>query len=126
MLKNELNAEISEKVKIQQFQNIEGTYEFIIEDEDDTLGNIIQSYVHNHYIREKNNFKDKISCTYIGYICPHPLKSLMIIRISLENIGSPNSPKVFASFLEANCTTIIEELSKIKNDWSTFAIDNIK
>ena len=72
------------------------------------------------------NFKDKISCTYIGYICPHPLKSLMIIRISLENIGSPNSPKVFASFLEANCTTIIEELSKIKNDWSTFAIDNIK
>lgn len=126
LLKKELNAEISEKVKIQQFQNIEGTYEFIVEDEDDTLGNIIQSYIHNQYIREKNQFKDKISCTYIGYICPHPLKSLMIIRISLENIDVSNSPKVFASFLEANCTTIIDELSKIKNDWSTFAIDNIK
>ena len=125
LLKKELNAEISEKVKIQQFQNIEGTYEFIIEDEDDTLGNIIQSYIHNHYIRENNIFKDKISCTYIGYICPHPLKSLMIIRISLENIGEPNSPKAFASFLEENCTTIAEELSRIKNEWTKFAIDNI-
>jgi DNA-directed RNA polymerase subunit L len=123
-LKKELNSEISKKVKIQQFQDIEGTYEFIIEDEDDTLGNIIQSYVHNHYIREKNTFKDKISCTYIGYICPHPLKALMIIRISLENLSNSPSSKIFASFLEENCTTIIEELTNIKTEWTRFAIEN--
>jgi DNA-directed RNA polymerase subunit L len=124
-LKKELNSEMSSKVKIQQFQDIQGTYEFIIEDEDDTLGNIIQSYVHNQYIREKNIYKDKISCTYIGYICPHPLKALMIIRISLENEDTPLNAKIFASFLEDNCTTIIEELSNIKNEWTKFAIDNI-
>lgn len=124
-LKKELNSEASTKVKIQQFQDIEGTFEFIIEDEDDTLGNIIQSYIHSNYIRENNKYKDKIACTYIGYICPHPLKSLMIIRISLENVSDPKSSKIFASFLEENCSIIIDELSKIKNEWTNFAIENI-
>jgi DNA-directed RNA polymerase subunit L len=125
-LKKELNSETSAKVKIQQFQDIEGTFEFIIEDEDDTLGNIIQSYIHNHYIRENKKYKDKISCTFIGYICPHPLKSLMILRISLEDVSDPKSPKVFASFLEENCSVIAEELTNLRNEWTTFAIDNIQ
>lgn len=139
LLRRELNNEPAvaaatapTKVKIQQFQDIAGTYEFIIEDEDDTLGNIIQSYIHNHFIRENNKYKDKISCTYIGYICPHPLKSLMILRISLEDASGAGgaakdaiSPKVFSAFLDDNCAIIAEELSKIKNDWVKFAIDNI-
>ena len=137
LLRRELNNEpvaataAPTKVKIQQFQDIAGTYEFIIEDEDDTLGNIIQSYIHNHFIRENNKYKDKISCTYIGYICPHPLKSLMILRISLEDAsgaggaGGAISPKIFSAFLDDNCAIIAEELSKIKNDWVKFAIDNI-
>lgn len=123
MLRHELNNEASTKVKIQQFQDIAGTYEFIIEDEDDTLGNIIQSYIHNYFIRENNKYKDKISCSYIGYICPHPLKSLMILRISLEGVNG--DPKIFSAFLDDNCAIIAEELSKIKNDWVKFAIDNI-
>jgi DNA-directed RNA polymerase alpha subunit len=130
LLRRELNNEAAAaKVKIQQFQDIAGTYEFIIEDEDDTLGNIIQSHIHNHFIRENNKYKDKISCTYIGYICPHPLKSLMILRVSLENAGSgvggASDAKIFSAFLDDNCAIIAEELSKIKNDWMKFAIDNI-
>ena len=126
LLRRELNnTDAATKVKIQQFQDIAGTYEFIIEDEDDTLGNIIQSHIHNHFIRENNKYKDKISCTYIGYICPHPLKSLMILRISLENAGGASDTKIFSAFLDDNCAIIAEELSKIKNDWMKFAIDNI-
>ena len=131
LLRRELNNEQAAaattaptKVKIQQFQDIAGTYEFIIEDEDDTLGNIIQSYIHNHFIRENNKYKDKIACTYIGYICPHPLKSLMILRISLESVSGADA-KIFSAFLDDNCAIIAEELSKIKNDWAKFAIDNI-
>jgi DNA-directed RNA polymerase subunit L len=137
VLRRELNntdasaASAATKVKIQQFQDIAGTYEFIIEDEDDTLGNIIQSHIHNHFIRENNKYKDKISCTYIGYICPHPLKSLMILRISLEGVGGVggasgvSDANIFSAFLDDNCAIIAEELSKIKNDWMKFAIDNI-
>jgi DNA-directed RNA polymerase subunit L len=129
-LRKELNSEASvasAKVKIQPFQDIQGTFEFIIEDEDDTLGNVIQSYIHNRFIRENNKYKDTIACTYVGYICPHPLKSLMILRISLEGVGGGVSggSKVFASFLEENCSVIANELSAMKNEWTKFAIDKI-
>lgn len=133
-LRRELNSEASAtaaasaKVKIQAFQDIQGTFEFIIEDEDDTLGNIIQSHIHNHFIREKKKYKDTIECTYIGYICPHPLKSLMILRISLESgsgSGGISDKRVFASFLEENCSVIANELSAMKNEWTKFAIDKI-
>jgi DNA-directed RNA polymerase subunit L len=129
-------AAASSKVKIQAFQDIQGTFEFIIEDEDDTLGNVIQSYIHNHYIRENKKYKGSIACTYIGYICPHPLKSLMILRISLEGgesgesgesgVADAHSESVFASFLEENCGAIANELSAMKNEWTKFAIDNIE
>ena len=132
-LRRELNSEAasaaSAKVKIQPFQDIQGTFEFIIEDEDDTLGNVIQSYIHNRFIRENQKYKDTIACTYVGYICPHPLKSLMILRISLEGVGGsgePKNSKVFASFLEENCSVIADELSAMKNEWVKFAIDKIK
>lgn len=121
-LRNELvNLDQSATVKIQQFQDIENTFEFMIDDEDDTLGNIIQSYIHNKYIRENNKFNTTTACLYVGYICPHPLKALMILRITLEE--ESNKP-VFIAFLEANCKSIIEDLTKIKAEWNKFAIDN--
>jgi hypothetical protein len=49
----------------------------------------------------------------------------MIIRISLEIVSDPTSSKIFASFLEENCSIIVDELSKIKNEWTNFAIENI-
>lgn len=116
------NINLSEIVKIQQFQDIKETYEFIIENEDDTLGNIIQSYVHNKFVRETNSI-DNIRCKYIGYICPHPLKSIMIVRVTLDNITESN---MFILFMEKVCKEIIEEIVSIKTKWNKFAkINNI-
>jgi DNA-directed RNA polymerase subunit L len=114
------NIEISDVVKIQQFQDIKETYEFIIENEDDTLGNIIQSFVHNKYIREKNSINN-IVCKFIGYICPHPLKSIMIIRVTLDSVTDAN---MFISFMEKVCKEIIEDVISIKTKWNKFAINN--
>lgn len=116
-----INIEQSTNVKIQQFQDIENTYEFMIDNEDDTLGNLIQSYIHNKYIRENIKLNDTISCLYVGYICPHPLKALLIIRITLDE---ETDKKSFISFLEANCKILAEDLSKIKTEWNKFSIDN--
>ena len=115
-----VNLDASTKIKLQQFQDIEGCYEFIIENEDDTIGNVIQSFLHNKYIREKNKFNDT-TCVYAGYICPHPLKQLMIVRITLEDV---TEEKTVISFFEANCKDIIDTLSNIKINWNKFSIEN--
>jgi DNA-directed RNA polymerase subunit L len=115
-----VNINTSEIVKIQQFQDIKETYEFIIDNEDDTLGNIIQSYVHNNYVRSKKDVNSTL-CKFIGYICPHPLKNTMIIRITLDAITEKN---MFITFMEKICKEIINELVDIKTKWNKFAIDN--
>jgi len=116
-----IDTEKSDKIKVQQFQDITSTYEFIIENEDDTIGNIIQSYLHNKYVREKKLFKKSINCSFAGYICPHPLKSIMIIRITLENITDEGEFKIFLGDI---CNEIIEEIINIKTNWNKFAIEN--
>lgn len=115
-----VNLETSKVIKLQQFQDIEGCYEFIIENEDDTIGNIIQSQIHDKYIREKKKYNE-YNCMYIGYICPHPLKKVMIVRITLEDV---TDEKVITSFLESNCKDIIDTLSNIKTNWNKFSIEN--
>lgn len=111
----------NDSVEVRQFQDIENTYEFYVNNEDDTLGNLIQSYIHNKYIRESTKFNDTISCLYIGYICPHPLKALMVLRITLDD---ETNKTTFVSFLEYNCKLIIDELNKIRLEWNKFAVDN--
>jgi len=109
-----------DNIKVKQFQEIENTYEFFIDDEDDTLGCIIQSIIHSKYIRNKNKF-NQTTCSYIGYICPHPLKSLLVIRITLDDETRKAS---FINFLEMNCKMIIDELISIKSTWNKFVIEN--
>jgi len=104
---------ISEEVKIKQFEKLENTYEITILNEDDTIGNIIQSFIHNKYVRNENS-----ECSYIGYICPHPLKAELIIRITLND---KNNKIEFIKFLETNCRTIIDDLMNIKKEWNKFA-----
>ena len=108
-------AENSPDIVITQFEELANTYEFKILNEDDTVGNIIQSIIHNTYIRNKS--VDMMNCSYIGYICPHPLKYELVIRITLENT---TSPKDFSKFLQSNCITIVDHLMDIRNEWNQF------
>lgn len=109
----------SNGVLIRQFQDLPNTFEFVIQNEDDTIGNIIQSHIYNKYVREEKSALDNIHCAYIGYICPHPLKTELIIRITLDD---QTNPAIFIKFLEANCRIIIEELLNIKKEWNVFVI----
>ena len=104
------------EIMIEPVPNNPFSVNFHINNEDDTLGNVIQSILHNKYIRSTNKFKD-IECTYIGYICPHPLKQLMIIRITLEN---QTNEDIFKDFLIENSNEIIKYLKQINAEWQKF------
>lgn len=76
-------------------------FDFVIPNEDDTLGNLIQSYI---------LLDDKVA--YAGYDVVHPLQKTCIVRIALkENNTLDNNRKVFLSTL-TEIKKLIMELKK--------------
>jgi|LakMenE22Apr09ns_1017241.scaffolds.fasta_scaffold00029_19 DNA-directed RNA polymerase subunit L len=109
------NIEANE-IMIEPIPNNPFSVNFHIENEDDSLGNVIQSLLHNKYIRQTNKHKG-INCSYVGYICPHPLKQLMIVRLTLDE---QTDTEKFKQFLIDNCYDIIRELESINTEWIKF------
>jgi len=105
-----------DKILIEPVHNCENSFNFQIENEDDTLGNLIQSLLHNKYIRDNNKYKS-YDCTYMGYICPHPLINRLIIRVSL----SISDSKIYKQFLIDNSKDIIKIMEDIKTEWIAFS-----
>lgn len=106
----------NKQIEIEEVPNIPNSFNFKIEDEDDTLGNLIQSILHNKYIREKSKFND-LSCDYVGYICPHPLIKQLLVRFTL----STTDKTLFYNFFSQNCRNIIKIINDIKDEWIKFA-----
>ena len=79
---------LMEKAKLEQFQNNQSTYDFEFENENDTIGDIIQTYVFNNYVISNKKILDDYQCSYIGYIVKHPLDKILTIRITLDKENS--------------------------------------
>lgn len=105
----------AKEIEIIKVQSCENSFEFKIMNEDDTLGNLIQSIIHNHYIRTKD--KESKRCSYVGYICPHPLISELLVRFTLTS----NNPQEFYDFFTENCREIIKIINDIKEKWILFS-----
>ena len=106
-IKNALKEDNDHK-KLLELKAVNKTsYEFIFSEEDDTIGNILQSYIHNKYVRAKDK-----TCTYVGYVCVHPLQYTMNLRITLPLASKDDE---YTEFLFNNITDIIDELM-ILND----------
>jgi DNA-directed RNA polymerase alpha subunit len=96
---------LSDKSTIEKFENNEETYDFNIPDENDTIGNIIQSYIFDNYVISTKKTLDNCICTYVGYIVKHPLDKVLTIRITLKNAKSTEE---YVDFLKIVCNEIIE------------------
>ena len=94
-----------DKSTIEKFENNEETYDFNIPDENDTIGNIIQSYIFDNYVISKNKTVDNCICTYVGYIVKHPLDKVLTIRMTLKDAKSTEE---YVNFLKIVCNEIIE------------------
>lgn len=106
----------NKEIEIEEVPNINNSFNFKIDDEDDTLGNLIQSILHTTYIRQHSKLND-LSCDYVGYICPHPLIKQLIIRFTLSSTDKED----FYNFFSQNCRNIIKIIQKVQEEWIVFS-----
>ena len=66
-------------IKIKDSECLMKSFDIIIENENHTLGNLLQSYI-NKYYKQDNIF--------VGYMNPHPLKNEIFFRIKSDDINS--------------------------------------
>ena len=86
---------------IKESDNLMDAKDFIIVDEDDTLGNSITYYL----------YKNKKDIEYAGYIIPHPLDNKLIIRIKTS---SKNKEKeVFNKEID----NMLKIINNMKTEW---------
>lgn len=71
-------------IKIENSDCIMHSFDILINDEDYTLGYLIQEYLYRLY---QNVPKEDKKIKYISANVPHPLENKLLIRISLENIN---------------------------------------
>lgn len=115
-------------IKIQPAPHNKGI-QFEFDHEDDTLGNLLQSYLHQRYIRDANNTPAGDTVTYVGYYCPHPLDPTMILRMTLAKDASAdsnaNAPSAtpYVDILSDACRAIQLKLQEVQNEWVRFTAD---
>lgn len=91
--------------------NLPNCYEYIVQNEDDTLGNIIQ----NNILKLFCKYGDKASLlTYIGYIKTHPLKKE--IKISIQTKNKIDHNDITKNIIIPACNDIIKTINKVSSE----------
>lgn len=117
----ELYQDPSDFVSMKPWEGDKGFgYEFVFQNEDDTLGNLLQSLMYNHYIRESKTTEHGRTVSYVGYICPHPLEQIMVLRLVFSE-EAPLSEYVEA--LAESCRRIMSHLQDVEAEWNRFVKD---
>jgi len=101
---NAININISEKFS--------GGYDLIVNDEDDTLGTIIQSHLSILYA-DFTLPKEQRKLQFVGYKKPHPLEKKIMFSIQGQN---DNLDELINDIIKVGCSEIIKMLNKIQNE----------
>ena len=109
---NNLNKKIT---KITRSDTLMNGFDIYIENEDHTIGNLLETYIFQLY-KIQTNENDKFHIKYVAYKKPHPLENIIILRIHFTN---ENNMEFVDEFLYKN---IIPRLLSITDN----IIDNWK
>ena len=101
-------GDLPENIKIQPADARMKGFDIILQGEDHTLGNLMQTWMDENMI-------DKEEITYVGYKLPHPLRDEMVFRIGVEDGQEITARAMFARAARA-CATMF---GKWKEDWAT-------
>jgi DNA-directed RNA polymerase subunit L len=99
-------------IKINISDKFSGGYDLIVNDEDDTLGTIIQSNLAILYA-DFTKPKEQRKLQFIGYKKPHPLEKKIMFSIQGQN---DNLDELINDIIKAGCSEIIKMLNKIQNE----------
>ena len=112
---DKLSSDDHPDVKIKDIETESGNgVEIVFNNEDDTLGNLLQSMLHNHFVRSEEKSK---TIKYVGYVCPHPLETTMIL-----NVRGPSSDTNYIEEVVRCCREeILPKLTNIRALWNQFA-----
>jgi DNA-directed RNA polymerase I and III subunit RPAC2 len=106
-LKLYINEEKNSKISVSNADfNLE-SYDFNILDEDDTIGNLLSSYILDD---------DKIE--YCGYDIPHPLDNKLIIRTALKQ---GNTMENNISVFKDNIDNLVKIIDEVKSEWGSIS-----
>ena len=95
----------------------ENGMEFTIEGADDTLGNILQSQMHNYYIRDKQSTAQNHALTFVGYYAPHPLETRVVVKICIEDHDVITDTE-YVDVMRDSCSRIVAYIDRIKTEWN--------
>lgn len=99
-------------ITITPSSQLNGGFELKIKDEDDTLGNIIQSHLCMLYA-DYSLPKEQRKVNFIGYKKPHPLEPYMILLIQGK---TDKIDDVIREVIKPGCEEIVKMLNRIQNE----------
>lgn len=85
--------------------------------EDDTIGNILQSQMHNYYIREKHGTTRSRDVTYVGYYAPHPLETSVVVKMCCADHDDASTEEYIDTMVDA-CGRIISDIEQVRAEWN--------
>lgn len=92
-------------------KNLNNGYDILINEEDDTLGNLVQTFI-NELFCNYNVVEKKIK--YVGYVKVHPLKKQ--IMLSIQPFTKTKVEDLVKDYIVPSCGKILNILNKITND----------
>jgi len=107
-----LMAKDEKIITIKESIQLNNGYDIIVKDEDDTLGNIVQSHLCMLYA-DFSIPKEQRKLQYIGYKRPHPLENYIIFAIQGQH---ENIDELLNTIIKPGCMEIIKMLNKIQNE----------
>jgi DNA-directed RNA polymerase subunit L len=103
-----------EKISIDRSDEV---YNITINEENHTLGNLLQALLYNIHVRE--NKSEQIS--FVGYFVPHPLDKIVVLKVK-SSLNKFQIQEELSESFEKIQTIIVDVLKK----WDTFSKNNIK
>ena len=92
-------------------RRMEGSFEFVFEDQEHTLGNLLQTFLVERHVEGK----EMPRLTYAGYKVPHPLKAEMVVLVASEDGQEATARAAIASV----CKYLKQYFAEMKISWDS-------